>query len=87
MVISRSDDVPQLPATIQDIYIQIYGIPATSEMLTFLKRELMQKIWLLLLDDRFMYCYVHGHLVLCGDEILRRLFIRFQIHSADYVEK
>ncbi|OJT15888.1 hypothetical protein TRAPUB_1049, partial [Trametes pubescens] len=79
--------IPSLPATLQDIYIQIYGIPATSDMLTFLKRELMQKIWLLLLDDRFMYSYVHGLLMLCGDEIRRRMFPRFHIHSADYVEK
>ncbi|KAL1937059.1 hypothetical protein VTO73DRAFT_15141 [Trametes versicolor] len=79
--------IPSLPKIIQDIYIEIYGVPATGEILTFLKRELMQEVWLLLLDDAFMYCYVHGLLVLCGDAILRRLFPRFNIHSADYPEK
>ncbi|EIW62881.1 uncharacterized protein TRAVEDRAFT_114485 [Trametes versicolor FP-101664 SS1] len=79
--------IPSLPKIIQDIYIEIYGVPATGEILTFLKRELMQEVWLLLLDDAFMYCYVHGLLVLCGDAILRRLFPCFNIHSADYPEK
>ncbi|KAI0374977.1 hypothetical protein BV20DRAFT_1033013 [Pilatotrama ljubarskyi] len=79
--------IPSLPDVIQDTYTQIYGVPATAAMLTFLKRELMQEVWLLLLDNRFMYIYVHGLLLLCGDEIRRRLFPRFQFHSADYVEK
>lgn len=65
----------------------MYGIPATAAVLTFLKRELMQKIWLLLLDDRFMYMYVHGLVLLCGDSILRRLFIRIFLYAADYPEK
>ena len=56
-------------------------------MLTFLKRELMQAVLLLLMDERFMYAYVHGLVLLCGDEIMRRMFIRFLIHSADYPEK
>lgn len=53
----------------------------------FLKRELMQAVWLLLLDDRFMYAYIHGLVVLCGDEIWQHLFIRFLIYAADYPEK
>lgn len=77
----------QLPKIIQDIYIEIYGVPATGEILTFLKRELMQEVWLLLLDNVLMYCYVHGLLVLCGNAILRRLFPCFNIHSANYLEK
>ncbi|KAH9848646.1 hypothetical protein C2E23DRAFT_785618 [Lenzites betulinus] len=79
--------VPSLPDTIQDAYIKIYGIAATAAVLTFLKRELMQQIWLLLMDDHFMYAYVHGILLLCGDKVLRRLFIRFFIYAADYPEK
>ncbi len=77
----------QLPSIIQDIYIQVYGVPATSEILTFLKRELMQEVWLLLLDDAFMYIYVHGLALLCGDAIRLRTFPRFNIHSAVYPEK
>ena len=47
----------------------------------------MQKIWLLLLDDRFMTAFREGILILCGDDVLRRLFLRFFIYSADYPEK
>ncbi|KAI0349974.1 hypothetical protein OH77DRAFT_1499288 [Trametes cingulata] len=79
--------IPSLPDIIQDTYTQIYGVPATAAMLTFLRRELMQEVWLLLLDDHFMYIYVHGYLLLCGNKIRRRLFPRFQFHSADYFEK
>ena len=47
----------------------------------------MQQIWLLLLDDRFMTAFREGILVLCSDDILRRLFLRIFIYSADYPEK
>lgn len=78
----------QLPDVIQDVYTDIYGIPATAAVLTFLKRELMQAIVLLILDtDNFMYIYIHGQIVECGDGIRRRDFPRFFIWSADYVEK
>ena len=50
----------QLPNTIQDIYQSIFGHPATTAILTFLKRELLHKIWVLLLDPDFMHAYVHG---------------------------
>ncbi|KAI9056308.1 hypothetical protein FKP32DRAFT_1599040 [Trametes sanguinea] len=79
--------VPSLPDTLQDFYMKVYGIAATAAVLTFLKRELMQAIYLLLLDDSLMYIYVHGLLLLCGDGILRRLFLRFFIYAADYPEK
>ncbi|KAI0747131.1 hypothetical protein C8Q80DRAFT_1220294 [Daedaleopsis nitida] len=80
--------IPSLPDLIQDVYTEIYGIPATAAVLTFLKRELMQAIILLILDtDGFMYIYVHGQIVDCGDGVRRRDFPRFFIWSADYVEK
>lgn len=55
--------------------------------MTFCKRELMQQIWLLLLDPEFMKAYEHGFILLCGDGILRRLFPRFFAYLADYPEK
>ncbi|KAH9898500.1 hypothetical protein C8Q73DRAFT_773146 [Cubamyces lactineus] len=79
--------IPSLPDSFQDWYTQIHKIAATAAVLTFLKRELMQGIYLLLMDERFMYAYVHGLLMLCGDGILRRLFIRFLLYAADYPEK
>ena len=77
----------QLPDTIQDVYLEIYGIAATAAVLRFLKRDLMQQIWLLLLDEEFMHAYVHGIVILCGDGVQRRLFPRFFTYSADYPEK
>ncbi|KAL6308598.1 hypothetical protein BKA93DRAFT_822327 [Sparassis latifolia] len=79
--------IPSLLDTIQDVYRKIYGITATADILRFCKRELMQQIWLLLLDPEFMHAYVHGIIILCGDGIKRRLFPRFFTYSADYPEK
>ena len=56
-------------------------------MLRFLKRLLMQEVWLLLLDEEFMQAYRHGILIMCGDKVLRRLFPRFYFYIADYPEK
>ncbi|KAI0365862.1 hypothetical protein BV20DRAFT_1027357 [Pilatotrama ljubarskyi] len=78
---------PTLPDTLQDAYMKLYGLAATAAVLTFLKRELIQRIWLLLLDDAFVYAYVHGLVLLCGDDVRRRLFIRFLLYAADYPEK
>ncbi|KAI0739828.1 hypothetical protein C8Q80DRAFT_1124151 [Daedaleopsis nitida] len=65
-----------LPDLIQDVNTEIYGIPAMAAVLTFLKRELMQAIILLILNtDGFI------------DGIRHRDFLRFFIWSADYVEK
>ncbi|CDO75466.1 hypothetical protein BN946_scf184935.g2 [Trametes cinnabarina] len=79
--------IPSLPDTLQDFYLKIYGIAATAAVLTYLKRELVQQIWLLLLDERLMYAYVHGMVLLCGDGVRRRLFLRFLMYAADYPEK
>ncbi|KAI0667873.1 hypothetical protein C8Q78DRAFT_1071605 [Trametes maxima] len=49
----------QLPLTIQTAYQEIYGEPVSAAVLRFCKRELMQQIWLLLLDDDFVKAYVH----------------------------
>ncbi|KAI0713712.1 hypothetical protein C8Q76DRAFT_620727 [Earliella scabrosa] len=79
--------IPSLPDRIQDFYTRLHGIAATVAVLTFLRRELMQQILLLLLNDRLMYIYVHGDVVECGDGVRRREFPWFFIYSADYVEK
>ncbi|EIW52144.1 uncharacterized protein TRAVEDRAFT_24454 [Trametes versicolor FP-101664 SS1] len=79
--------MPSLPDKFQDWYTRVFQIAATAAVLTFLKRELMQQIWLLLMDERFMYAYVHGLIIFCGDGIQRRMFIRFLLYAADYPEK
>lgn len=79
----------QLPDTIQDAYgIAFEGMSALAATLTHLKRELMHVIiWELMLDPEFMHAYKHGIVVECADKIMRQLFPRFFMYSADYPEK
>ncbi|KAH9903884.1 uncharacterized protein BXZ73DRAFT_111380 [Epithele typhae] len=79
--------IPSLPKTIQKWYQDQFGEPATESILRFCKRELMQKIWELLLDDEFLLAYKEGILIVCADGITRRLFPRIFTYSADYPEK
>ncbi|CDO69624.1 hypothetical protein BN946_scf184851.g12 [Trametes cinnabarina] len=79
--------IPSLPDELQDYYMHVYGTTISADILTFCKRELMQKIWLLLLDDEFLNAYENGILVHCGDGVTRRIFPRILTYSADYPEK
>lgn len=78
---------PQLPDQLKDAYKSEYGTSPSKDVLTFCKRELIQRIWLLLLDEEFMKAYEHGILVTCGDGVVRRIFPRILSYSADYPEK
>ena len=78
---------PQLPDSIQDFYLETYGTPATDQVLRFLKVELMQKIWLLMLDESFVNAYKYGILITCGDGVKHRVFPRVLTYAADYPEK
>ena len=64
-----------------------FGEPATAEVLTHLKRDLIHAIYMLLLDDEFIEAYKNGILIQCSDGITRRVFPRFFVYSADYPEK
>jgi hypothetical protein len=77
----------QLPANIQDTYIEIFGESPTEGIFTHLKRELVHAVWQLLLDGDFMSAYEHGIVIKCADGITRRVFPRFVTYSADYQEK
>lgn len=77
----------QLTDTLQDFYQQVFNKPATAEILTHCRHELMQAIWLLLLDDDFMHAYEFGIVIEFLDGICRRVFPRFFTYSADYPEK
>jgi len=72
---------------IQDLYRQAFDKAATSEVLSLCKHELMQAIWLLLLDDEFMHAYEFGIVIEFADGILRHVFPRLFTYSADYPEK
>lgn len=53
-----------------------------------LKRDLIQKIWSIILGRKdFDEVYRNGMVVQCGDEKWRRLFPRFFVYSTDYVER
>ncbi|OJT06904.1 hypothetical protein TRAPUB_2244, partial [Trametes pubescens] len=79
--------IPSLPDQIRDAYKSEYKTSPSKDVLTFCKRELIQRIWLLLLDEEFMKAYEHGILVTCGDGVVRRIFPRILSYSADYPEK
>jgi hypothetical protein len=64
-----------------------YNTAASSEMLTFLKRQLIHAIIHLLLTPEFIHAYQHGIEVLCADGLWRLIFPRFFAYSADYPEK
>ncbi|KAG2335506.1 hypothetical protein BDR05DRAFT_898361, partial [Suillus weaverae] len=79
--------IPTLPDDFQDSYFGFFEDASSSEVYTYCKRELMQAIWKLLLDEDFMHAYEHGIVIRCGDGITRRVFPRFFTYSADYPEK
>ncbi|KAG2062612.1 hypothetical protein BDR04DRAFT_1131191 [Suillus decipiens] len=79
--------IPLLPDNLQDIYVDIFGEGTTDQVHTFLKRELVQVIWQLLLDGDFMHAYEHGIVIDCSDGITQHVFPRFFSYSADYPEK
>ena len=54
-------------------------------MLTHLRRELMQEVWLILMDDDFMHVYMHGIELDDDDQYL--FFPRNLTDSNDYPEK
>ena len=67
--------------------MQIYDKAPSEAMKTHLKRELMQGIWDIMLDEWFMEAYKHGIPIKCADGIWRRVFPRLITYSADYPEK
>lgn len=47
----------------------------------------MQEVWRILLDDEFVYAWINGIEVECGDGIRQRIYPRIFTYSADYPEK
>jgi hypothetical protein len=56
-------------------------------MLTHLRREVMQAVWLIILDDEFMHAYIHGIELDFIDDDPYVFFPRFFTDSNDYPEK
>ncbi|KAM6499872.1 hypothetical protein JOM56_005380 [Amanita muscaria] len=79
--------VPKLNDKFDDFYREVYGMPPSTEVLKHCRREILQLILFLLLDDEFMHAYEHGIILEFIDGVRRRVFPRFFTHSADYPEK
>ena len=78
----------KLPEDLQDAYMKEFdGVAASAITITHLKRELVQKVWELLLDDEFMEVYKHGIVITCADGVIWQIYPRFFTYSADYPEK
>jgi hypothetical protein len=58
-----------------------------SDVYTHCKHDLMQAIWRLLLNEKFVEAYNSGFVIKFVDGIVRRIFIRFYTYGADYPEK
>jgi len=67
--------------------MQISGHAANAPLYTHCRRELVQSVWKILLDDDFKDAYRQGIVVKCADGVLRRIYLRIIIYSADYPEK
>lgn len=78
----------QLPSTVQDAYKQHFGRVASADVLTFLRRELIHAVLtLVLFQPEFLEAYKDGILFRCTDNVVRRLFPRIMMYSADYPER
>ncbi|KIL64222.1 hypothetical protein M378DRAFT_78641, partial [Amanita muscaria Koide BX008] len=77
----------QLSDKIQDFCEERFGKPATSHVLTHLRRELVHEVWKILLDEEFTKAYTDGFDVEFADGKVRRVFPRIFTYSADYPEK
>lgn len=53
-------NLSQLGDDIQEFYLNEFGKHATAAMLTHIRREIAQAVWMLIMDDEFMHAYVHG---------------------------
>jgi hypothetical protein len=71
----------------QECYSHFFSEASSSDVYTHCKQELMQAIWVLLLDEKFMDAYKNGIVIRCGDGITWRVFPHFFTYSADYPEK
>ncbi|KAI0259134.1 hypothetical protein BC834DRAFT_974518 [Gloeopeniophorella convolvens] len=79
--------IPNLPETLTESYQKAFGRPPTPEVLNLLKRDLMQAVWALILEGKFMDAYVNGIVLMCADGVYRRVYPRFFTYSADYPKK
>lgn len=79
--------MPEMGADFQTVYTKAFGFPASKNVMKLLRRDIHNGTIDLLLDDEFLHAYEHGVLIQCSDGIIRRIFPRIFVYSADYPEK
>ena len=67
--------------------IEQSGAKPSNALLTHCHRELFHTQWRILLDDEFLQAYEHGIVIMCQDQVKRRIFPQIFTYSADYPEK
>ena len=87
VLLAPSHYTPQLPESLKKFLSSISDKKDNRDLLTHCKRELIQAIWMTLLDGEFVDAYKNGIVVKCFDGILRRVYPRIFTYSADYPEK
>ncbi|KAG2743859.1 hypothetical protein P692DRAFT_20878151 [Suillus brevipes Sb2] len=81
--------LPSLPDCVKDLLSSLPRVSKTGmiALQTHCRRELFQACWNILLDADFIHAYRHGIVLLCPDNIIKRVFPRIFTYSADYPEK
>ena len=69
------------------MYREAYGSPPSDDVIKHLKREVMQAVWDLIMDEEFVNAYDKSVIYKCADNIKRRFLPEFFSYSADYPEK
>lgn len=64
----------QLPRSIIEFTSQFTNKSNRSDILTHCKRELVQAVWKVLLDDEFVEAYKNGMVVKCWDGVHQCIF-------------
>ena len=79
--------MPKLGDNLQDVYLTHGDKAATRALLGHLRRECHNGTVDIMIDEDFLHAYEHGIVIECADGIVRRIFPRFFVYSADYPEK
>jgi len=79
----------QLPDGVKDVLSSLSCISKTgmASLHAHCRRELFHSCWEILLDEDFLSVYCHGIILKCADGVVRRVFPRIFMYSADYPEK
>ena len=86
-MVTSNSFTKQLSDSFQDFHKEVFGIPATSDVMMHCKCELIHLVWLLILDNEFMHAYVHGFDHLFCDGIRQLVFPHLFTYAADYPKK